>query len=149
ELTEATTPDALFLTCADSRIMPDVITASGPGDLYIVRNVGNLVPTDPADRSVDAALEVAFNQLSVSSVVVCGHSSCSAMEALLSDDRSTTAMGHWLEHARDSLAAFRDHHPARASAQADGLSETDQLSIVNVAVQMERLTRNPILAPAK
>ena len=58
-------------------------------------------------------------------------------------------MGEWLEHARASLTAFRDDHPARASAQADGLSEADQLSIVNVAVQMERLSRNPILAPAK
>lgn len=157
ELTDATTPDALFLTCADSRIMPDVITASGPGELYVVRNVGNLVPTDSADGSVDAALDVAFNQLGVSSVVVCGHSSCGAMEALLAGlsglsgfpDQPSTAMSHWLEHARDSLAAFQDHHPARASAQADGLSEADQLSVVNVAVQMERLARNPILAPAK
>jgi Carbonic anhydrase len=49
-------PHAVFLTCADGRIMPDIITAGGPGDLYTVRNVGNLVPTDPAERSVDAAL---------------------------------------------------------------------------------------------
>ena len=76
DLTGSSTPNAFFLTCADSRIMPDVITASGPGELYIVRNVGNLVPTDPADRSVDAALDVAFSQLGVTSVVVCGHSSC-------------------------------------------------------------------------
>ena len=151
ELTDSTRPHAVFLTCSDARIMPDVITASGPGDLYVVRNVGNLVPTDPADQSVDAALDVAFNQLGVTSVVVCGHSSCAAMTALLRDgtDQGTTATSHWLEHAQDSLAAYRDHHPARGSAESDGLSEADQLSIVNVAIQMERLTRNPILAPAK
>jgi carbonic anhydrase len=151
ELTDATRPGAVFLTCSDSRIMPNVITASGPGDLYVVRNVGNLVPADTADRSVDAALEVAFNRMGVTSVVVCGHSSCAAMTALLSGDadRANTALDHWLENARESLAAFQDHHPARLSAESDGLGEADQLGIVNVVVQMERLTRNPILAAAK
>jgi carbonic anhydrase len=146
-------PNAVFLTCADARIMPDIITASGPGDLYTVRNVGNLVPTDPADRSVDAALDFAFNELGVSSVVVCGHSSCGAMRALLSDtentgNQATTAMSQWLENAHDSLVAYRDHHPARASGQSNGFTEVDQLSIVNVAVQVERLARHPILGPA-
>ena len=87
----ASRPHAVFLTCADARIMPDVITASGPGDLYTVRNVGNLVPTDPGDRSVDAALDFAINQLEVSSVVVCGHSSCGAMTALLLGNQETHA----------------------------------------------------------
>jgi carbonic anhydrase len=151
ELTDSTRPDAVFLTCSDSRIMPDVITASGPGDLYVVRNVGNLVPADAADRSVDAALDVAFNQMGVTSVVICGHSSCTAMTALLRDgaEQATTALDRWLENARDSLAAYQDHHPARLSAKSDGLGEADQLSIVNVVIQMERLTRNPILAAAK
>jgi carbonic anhydrase len=149
KLTSSATPNVVFLTCADSRILPDVITASGPGELYIVRNVGNLVPTDGADRSVDAALDVAFNQLGVTSVVVCGHSSCRAMDALLSETTDQTALGEWLEHARDTVAVFHDHHPARASAKADGLSEADQLSVVNVAVQMEKLTHNPVLAPAR
>ncbi len=150
ELMDSPNPDTVFLTCADSRILPDVITASRPGDLYIVRNVGNLVPTDPAELSVDAALDFAVNQLGVSSVVVCGHSSCRAMKALLDDTtkQATTPMGLWLEHANDSLAAYRDHHPARLSAVSNGFGEVDQLAIVNVAVQVERLGRNQILAPA-
>jgi carbonic anhydrase len=146
-------PKTFFLTCADARIVPDLITASGSGDLYTVRNVGNLVPGDPADRSVDAALEFAVNQLRVSSVVVCGHSSCGAMTQLLQDtraagDRPATALNGWLDHASDSLVAYRDRHPARASAQAGGFGEVDQLSVVNVAVQVERLAQHPILAPA-
>jgi carbonic anhydrase len=146
-------PNAVFLTCADARIMPDVITASGSGELYTVRNVGNLVPTDAADRSVDAALEFAVNELHVSSVVVCGHSSCGAMTQLLQDtqssaDRPATAMTRWLDYAHDSLVAYRDRHPASVSALAAGFSEVDQLSVVNVAVQVERLARHPILAPA-
>ncbi|MCV7409369.1 carbonic anhydrase [Mycobacterium florentinum] len=142
-------PYALFLTCADSRILPNVITASGPGDLYTVRNFGNLVPTDGDDRSVDAALEFAARQLGVRSVVICGHSSCAAMKVLLEDsDHPATSMGQWLEYAGESLDAYRDHHPARASAESVGYSEIDQLSIVNVAIQLERLIRHPILAPA-
>jgi carbonic anhydrase len=143
-------PDALFLTCADSRILPNVITASGPGDLYTVRNFGNLVPTNAGDRSVDAALEFAANQLGVSSVVICGHSSCAAMKVLLEDgtDQATTPMDQWLEYARESLDAYQNHHPARRSAESVGYSQIDQLSIVNVAIQLERLTHHPILATA-
>jgi carbonic anhydrase len=143
-------PDALFLTCADSRILPNVITASGPGDLYTVRNFGNLVPTNAGDRSVDAALEFAANQLGVSSVVICGHSSCAAMKVLLEDgtDQATTPMDQWLEYARESLDAYQNHHPARRSAESIGYSQIDQLSIVNIAIQLERLTHHPILATA-
>jgi carbonic anhydrase len=72
------------------------------------------------------------------------------MQALLEDtaDQAKTPMGHWLEHAHDSLASYRDHHPARVSAGANDFSEVDQLAIVNVAVQVERLARHPILASA-
>lgn len=148
ELIGSPNPDTVFITCADSRILPDVITASRPGDLYIVRNVGNLVPADPAERSVDAALDFAINQLGVTSVVVCGHSSCRAMKALLDNTDTSSPMGRWLEYASDSLAAYRDHHPARESAMSNGFSEVDRLAIVNVAVQVERLAHHEILAPA-
>ena len=150
ELADTQNPDALFLTCADSRILPNVITASGPGDLFTVRNVGNLVPTDPADGSVDASLDFAVNQLGVSSVVVCGHSSCGAMKALLSEstDAPTTPIARWLDHARDSHIAYQENHPARASAEACGFNEVDQLGIVNVSMQVERLVHHPILAAA-
>lgn len=150
-LTDSQNPYALFLTCADSRVLPNVITASGPGDLYTVRNFGNLVPNDPQDRSVDAALDFAVNRLNVGSVVVCGHSSCAAMQALLDEEsgaQATAPIAGWLAYAQGSLAAFREHHPARLSAEARGYREVDQLSIVNVATQVERLSRHPILTSA-
>lgn len=149
-LADSQNPYAVFLTCSDSQIMPNVITASGPGDLYTIRNVGNLVPTNPADPSVDAALDFAVNQLSVSSLVVCGHSSCGAMTALLehTTDQWTTPMGRWLENAHDSFVAYQAHHPTRQAAESHGFPAVDQLGIVNVAVQVERLTRHPILAAA-
>jgi len=148
-LIDTQNPYALFLTCADSRILPNVITASGPGDLFTVRNVGNVVPTDPADQSVEAALDFAVNKLGVSSIVICGHSSCAAMAALLAGAADeATPMGQWLEYALDSLVAYQNHHPARQGAESNGFLEVDQLSIVNVAIQVERLSRHPIVAPA-
>lgn len=148
-LADSKDPDALFLTCGDSRVLPNVITASGPGDLYIVRNFGNLVPTDAADGSVAAVLDYAVNRLGVRSIVVCGHSSCEAMTALLEQPSDPmTPVQRWLVHAHDSLLAYQDHHPGRASAADCGFTEADQLSLVNVAVQVEKLTRHPILAAA-
>ena len=92
-------PHSFFLTCADSRIVPNVITNSGPGDLFTVRNVGNLVPA-VGDASVDAALVFALRELNVRSIVVCGHSSCGAMKALHSGAQSGPEIDNWLVHAR-------------------------------------------------
>ncbi|WP_078322451.1 SulP family inorganic anion transporter [Mycobacteroides chelonae] len=147
ELSDTQHPDAMFLTCVDSRIVPNVITTSGPGDLFTIRNVGNLVPTDPTDGSVEAALDFAVNELGVSSVVVCGHTSCDAIATLLVDAQDS-AVSRWLGYAHESLVAYRDHHPARASAQARGFNAADQLAVVNVAIQLQRLHAHPALSAA-
>ncbi|GGK40382.1 SulP family inorganic anion transporter [Nocardia camponoti] len=140
-------PDSFFLTCSDSRIVPNVITNSGPGDLFTVRNVGNLVPVR-GDDSVEAALSFALAQLSVRSVVVCGHSSCGAMKSLLHDAEPGGGLSSWLRHAEPSLRRFRAGHPVAVAARALGYEEVDQLGMVNVAMQLETLHRHPAVRRA-
>jgi carbonic anhydrase len=99
---EGQKPHTLFITCSDSRVLAELITQSRPGDLFVVKNIGNIVP--PADEtapsSTSAAIEFAVGVLGVSDVVVCGHSQCGAMEALV-DGRLPDAR---LEHLERWLA---------------------------------------------
>lgn len=147
ELVHQQDPDSFFLTCSDSRIVPNVITNSGPGDLFTVRNVGNLVPAC-GDAAVDAALVFALEELNVRHVVVCGHSSCGAMTALHSGADKESGIAPWLVHAQPSLQRFLAGHPVAAAARAAGFGEVDQLSMVNVAVQVETLQRHPAVRRA-
>ncbi|MFI6210466.1 SulP family inorganic anion transporter [Nocardia brasiliensis] len=147
ELVHSQDPDSFFLTCADSRIVPNMITNSGPGDLFTVRNVGNLVPA-VGDPSVDAALVFALEELNVRSIVVCGHSSCGAMKALHSGAQAGPEIDKWLAHARPSLDRMHRGHPVAVAAARAGFGEVDQLSMVNVAVQLENLQRHPAVRKA-
>ncbi|WP_430783536.1 bifunctional SulP family inorganic anion transporter/carbonic anhydrase [Actinoplanes sp. G11-F43] len=94
-------PEQLFITCADSRLVPNLITASGPGDLFCVRNIGNIVPPhDAGDTSVGAAIEYAVDILGVTTITVCGHSGCGAVRALMSDAAGPgSSLGAWLGHS--------------------------------------------------
>lgn len=143
-LADAQQPHAMFLTCADSRVVPNVITASGPGDLFTLRNIGNLVPDprDSGDLSVHAGVQYAVENLGVPVVMVCGHSGCGAMTALLSDPVDDP-IGRWLRWAGPSLSAYRGGHPLGVRAAADGWSEVDTLAMVNVAVQLDALRALP------
>ncbi|MFG1603858.1 SulP family inorganic anion transporter [Actinoplanes sp. NPDC049265] len=98
-------PEQLFITCADSRVVPNLITGSGPGDLFCVRNVGNIVPPHgAADSSVGAAVEYAVDVLGVSVITVCGHSGCGAVRAMMSGGTpSDTSLGRWLTTAHTAV----------------------------------------------
>ncbi|WP_067815175.1 SulP family inorganic anion transporter [Nocardia inohanensis] len=148
ELRDGQNPHSLFLTCADSRIVPNVITNSGPGDLFTVRNVGNLVPEHGRDSSIEAAISFAIDELGVDHVVVCGHSSCGAMKALLAGAPSGPGLGDWLKHGRSSLDAFRTGHPVASAAAREGFQIPEQLAMVNVAMQLEILHAHPVVRRA-
>ncbi|MFJ4171400.1 SulP family inorganic anion transporter [Paenarthrobacter sp. NPDC089714] len=153
DLTDGQNPDTLFVACVDSRVNPNLITSSGPGDLLTLRNIGNVVCSDDHDASIDSTLTFAVKALSVDSIVVCGHSNCGAMKAVLADaSGSAPALGSgfdaWLEHARPSYRALVDNHPVALAAEAAGFSRLDQLSMVNVAVQLGKLEQHPVTGPA-
>ena len=87
KLATAQQPRAMFITCADSRIVPELITQSSPGDLFVTRNVGNVVPPyGPMNGGVSTAIEYAVMALGVHHIIVCGHSDCGAMRAVLNPD---------------------------------------------------------------
>ncbi|MFR9802875.1 SulP family inorganic anion transporter [Pseudonocardia sp. RS010] len=131
-------PAGLLVTCADSRVLPNMITHSGPGDLFTVQNVGNLVHGTGALAAVRYATAV----LRVPLVAVCGHSGCGAMQGLLDGvpaDLPDGALGDWLRSGRPSVEAWLAGHPAgRAGADA-GFAPRDCLAMVNVAMQLDKL----------
>ncbi|NIH79290.1 SulP family inorganic anion transporter [Amycolatopsis viridis] len=149
-LADTQDPETLFITCGDARIVPNLITSSGPGDLFTVRNIGNLVPdhAEGADASVGAAVEYAVGVLGVREIVVCGHSSCGAMTALLGGAPvDAPGLRSWLTHGEPSLARSRTHPPIRVAGELPG-SAADQLALHNILQQLDRLREYPAVAAA-
>lgn len=141
-------PDALFIGCSDSRVAPNVFASTNPGDLFVIRNVGNLIsPCEDhghsgGDESEAAALEFSIHNLAVSDVIVCGHSECGAMHALIRgrDRLSAPHLRNWLRNGEPSLAALK-----AGKAPDPALSPVNQLSQLNVLSQIENLKSYPIV----
>jgi carbonic anhydrase len=148
ELALSQSPDTLMITCSDSRVVPDLLASTDPGDLFTMRNVGNLIPPATAegisigDLSEASAIEYAVLVLKVANVIVCGHSECGAMKAVMAHNpqRDTPNLERWLHHA--STAAFRLEHEGPLDS---ALKPHDQLSQLNVLVQLEHLMSYPIV----
>lgn len=134
-------PGTLFIGCSDSRVLPDLLTASGPGDLFVSRNVGALVPPhdpDAGEHEAAAAIEYAVSVLAVRDIVVCGHTHCGAVRALYEPpDVPAPNLERWLDLARPAAL------PADGGApDEDTLRETERRS---VALQLERLADYPVV----
>lgn len=138
-------PDSLFIACSDSRVVPNLFASTDPGDLFVVRNVGNLIPccgTDghsTADESEAAAIEFAVMNLNVANIVICGHSECGAMQALIDgrDQVPARNLRAWLRHGEPSLD--------RLSERSTEFSRVNLLSQLNVLQQLEHLASYPIV----
>lgn len=134
-------PIALFITCTDSRIVPNLITQTGPGELFVERNPGNLVPRH-ADLvvNVSASVEYALLALKVPLVIICGHTDCGVMKGLLRPEtvERLPAIREWMGHARGVREQVRGKYSDRA--------EEDQLFLItqhNILVQIENLKTYP------
>lgn len=137
-------PNALFFACADSRVVPNTFASTDPGDLFVVRSVGNLVPPPGngdfsiGDESEVAAIEFAIRELEVDDIVVCGHSGCGAMAAL-ERGRGALQLPHlrsWLRHGEPALELARGDSRVDASRPM-----VDRISQANVLVQLENVAR--------
>src|SRR3990172_3985534 len=140
-LVEGQSPLALFITCSDSRINPNLITQTEPGELFILRNAGNIVPPYSAAGSGEAAtIEFAVSALGVQDVIVCGHTPCGAMGALL--DRQgrdhLPAMAQWLGHAEATRRIMQEQY-GHLTDDARRTAAVEE----NVLVQLENLRTHP------
>ncbi|WP_171165551.1 carbonic anhydrase [Streptomyces sp. I05A-00742] len=135
------TPGTLFIGCSDARVVPELITQGEPGELFVIRTAGNLVPAHTADADgVAASIEYAVAVLGVSDIVVCGHSACGAMTALAEghDLSGVPAVADWLRHA--------DASRARAAAAPAGPGAVETLVRENVHAQLANLATHPAVA---
>jgi carbonic anhydrase len=141
---EGQKPHALFLTCADSRIDPELLTQSGPGEIFVSRNIGNLVPAyGEMLGGISAVIEYAVTALQVSQVVVCGHTDCGAMIGLLHPEKvnKMPTVRSWLRNAEAALSVVQ----ARKTAQ-DEPAALRELIEENVLLQMNHLRTHPSVA---
>jgi carbonic anhydrase len=137
-------PHTLLITCADSRIDPEAMTNSGPGEIFVARNVGNMVPAyGEMMGGVSAVIEYAVDALKVSHAVVCGHTDCGAMKGILAAEGSLDSMPTVKSWLRNADAAKRV-----AATVQDGPTSLKTLTEQNVLTQMQHLRTHPSVAGA-
>ncbi|MGA9069022.1 MAG: carbonic anhydrase [Terracidiphilus sp.] len=145
-LAESQSPEVLLITCSDSRVVPDLILGTGPGDLFITRNAGNVVPVSSGDvDGCTATIEYAVEVLKVKYAILCGHSDCGALKAALNrkDLESLPKARRWLSHVE---GAFTHRQPLDP---IDGEhAELASLIRGNVVAQLFNLRAQPCVARA-
>lgn len=144
QLARGQSPETLFITCSDSRIDPNLLTRSQPGELFILRNAGNIIPPHGAASGGEAAtIEFAVTALGVKDVIVCGHSHCGAMLGLLKPEvvAALPAVASWLSHAETTARIMRDNY-----SHLEGQTLLTATVEENVLVQLENLKTLPSVA---
>lgn len=137
-------PDTLFITCSDSRINPNLITQTKPGDLFILRNAGNIIPPyGAANGGEGATIEFAVVGLGVQDIIVCGHSHCGAVNGLLHPEslKDMPTVAAWLSHAEATRRIMREKYCDRIGAEQLTTAVEE-----NVLVQLENLRTHPTVA---
>lgn len=146
-LADGQKPLALFITCSDSRINPNLLTQTEPGELFIMRNAGNIVPPYGTATCGEAAtIEYAVSVLKVEDIVLCGHSHCGAMGALLQPEsvNDLPAVKNWLQHAESTTRIIKENYGHITDAKARLTATVEE----NVLVQLEHLRTHPSVAAA-
>ena len=143
QLATQQSPRTLFISCSDSRLVPELVTQREPGDLFVIRNAGNIVPSyGPEPGGVSASVEYAVAALRVSDIVICGHSNCGAMTAIASCQcmDHMPAVSHWLRYSDAAKAVVEKKTWA---------NETDKVNAMvqeNVIAQLNNIKTHPSVA---
>ncbi len=145
QLSQKQTPEVLFITCSDSRIDPNLLTQTKPGELFVIRNIGNMIPTHGTlNSSEGAGIEYAVAALNIKHIIVCGHSHCGSMKALLQLNKLTEEMPlvyNWLKHHGEPIRRLlKENH--------GNCNEEELLKIAireNVLTQIENLETYPVI----
>lgn len=144
KLSTGQSPEVLFITCADSRIDANLITQTAPGDLFLVRNAGNIVPPHgPGAGGTVASIEFAVGALGTTELVVCGHTDCGAMKGALAPEGLTEFphICNWLKHSDAAVRVVKDNH-----GDLDGPEKLQCMIEENVAAQLQNLRTHPFVA---
>ena len=145
-VSDGQSPKALMISCADSRVVPEHITQAGPGELFVCRNAGNIVPPFATQNGgVSSTVEYAVAVLGVRDIVVCGHSDCGAMKAFLKPEALAAVpnVAAWLRHAHAAECAVNAAYP-----ELDDKDKAHALAMENVIVQIQHLRTHPSVAAA-
>jgi carbonic anhydrase len=137
-------PHTLFITCADSRVDPELLTQAGPGELFVMRNIGNIVPGyGEMLGGVSAVIEFAVSALGVHHIVICGHADCGAIKGLQNPEsvKAMPTVRQWLRNATAALSVVEAREP---DAPPDLFM--DRLIEANVLLQLDHLRTHPSVA---
>ncbi|WP_233854628.1 carbonic anhydrase [Paraburkholderia sp. HD33-4] len=142
-LSTAQNPSTLFVTCSDSRVVPELLTQTEPGSLFVIRNAGNIVPSyGPEPGGVSATVEYAIAVLGVTDIVICGHSNCGAMTAIstCTNLEHMPAVASWLRHADAAKAINASRHYHSDAERLEALVKD------NVIAQLGNIRTHPSVA---
>jgi len=136
-------PETLFITCSDSRVVPNLITNAAPGELFIIRNVGNVVPRRDLPGGTAAAIQYAIEVLKVENIIICGHTQCGAMQAILNPSRMENLeyVKRWLAQT-DRVRKVIEERYAHLGAEARVTAAVQE----NVLTQLENLREYSFIA---
>ena len=135
-------PKILWIGCSDSRVNPERITGAAPGELFVQRNIGNIVPLQ--DWNFTTVLEYALTNLQVEHIIICGHSDCGAIKALDHEDSGDNYISVWLNNAREAQERV-DARIKKPETIEETMERSRQIGLENVRLQMEHLRTHPLI----
>lgn len=145
ELSSGQSPEVLMITCADSRVDPGMITQAHPGELFICRNAGNIVPPHSNHTGgMTASIEYAVGVLKVSEIVICGHTDCGAMKGVMNPEPLREDLPHvcnWLSHSKAAVHVAREK-----TSEEDKTEFLKSVTEQNVLLQLQHLKTHPLVA---